>query len=81
MIFPSQEFPALVSPLSHLQLIHSYWIALTLDLMDAADQHQNNVEKDVIKTKLSSTGQSLGPFSGKQGEIVDSADGHIRFSH
>lgn len=45
-------------------IIVPYCEALTLDLMDAADQHQNNVEKDILKTKLSSTGQSLGPYSG-----------------
>ena len=50
-------------------LVTSKCVALTLDLMDAADQHQNNVEKDVVKTKLSNTGQSLGPYSGIWGVL------------
>lgn len=36
--------------------------ALTLDVMDAADQHQNNLEKDVLKMRLDGSGQKLGAY-------------------
>ena len=39
-------------------------IAITLDVMDAAGQHQNNVERSILKTRLDPTGTALGPFKG-----------------
>lgn len=45
--------------------------ALTLDLMDAANEHQNNIEKDIIKTRLDEHGVNIGLFQGSASIFTD----------
>jgi len=49
-------------PVSSSQFI----VALTLDVMDAADQHQNNLEKDVTKRRQGERKQDLGIYKGRR---------------
>lgn len=49
---------------------------MTLDLMDAAEQYQNNIQ--VSKTRLSSSGERLGAFADKQ---VEKPEGYCGDCH